>query len=97
MESANGLKSILGQQQIHTLKIIIEMYSKLTKNIEGFREQFEEFIFEDVKKHIEEIKNELLIKKNNIAANCSFMTKVIEKNKYYLKVLRESFVAQGLG
>jgi hypothetical protein len=57
MESSNGLKSILQHEQIHTLKIIIEMYSKLTRNIDGFREQFEEFIFEDVKKHIEETKN----------------------------------------
>lgn len=54
-------------------------------------------MYEDVKRHIEEIKNELLIKKNNAAASCSFMGKVIDKNKYYLKVLRESFVAQGLG
>jgi len=63
------------------------MYSKLTRNIEGFREQFEDFIFEDVKKHIEEIKVELLIKRNNIAY-CAFMQKIMEKNKYYLQVLK---------
>jgi hypothetical protein len=52
------------------------MYSKLTRNIDGFREQFEEFIFEDIKKHIEETKNEILIKKN-AASYCAFMSKII--------------------
>ncbi len=32
------------------------MYSKLTRNIDGFKEQFEEYIFEDIKKYIEDIK-----------------------------------------
>lgn len=52
------------------------MYFKLTRNIDGFKEQFEEFIFEDIKKHIEEIKNELLIKRNTVAY-CAFLSKII--------------------
>jgi hypothetical protein len=72
------------------------MYSKLTRNIDGFREQFEEFIFEDIKKHIEETKNEILIKKNP-ASYCAFMSKIIEKNKYYFRVLKESLMTQNLG
>jgi hypothetical protein len=41
MKSPKGLKAILQSHQLHTLKIIIEMYTKLTKNIDGFREQFQ--------------------------------------------------------
>lgn len=43
-------------QQLHTLRIIIEMYSKLTRNIDGFKEQFEDYIYGDIKKYIEDIK-----------------------------------------
>jgi hypothetical protein len=57
LRSSKGLKTILQNGEIHTLKIIIEMYTKLTKNIEGFKEQFEEFVFEDVKRYMEEIRN----------------------------------------
>jgi hypothetical protein len=49
-----------------------------------------------VKKHIEDTKNELLIKKN-AASYCAFMSKIIEKNRYYLKVLKESFMSHNLG
>jgi hypothetical protein len=37
MKSEKGLKNILENRQISTLKIVIEMYIKLTKNIEGFK------------------------------------------------------------
>ena len=46
LNSPKGLKSILKNKQVQTLKIIIEMYKKLLKNIDGFKEQFEEFVFE---------------------------------------------------
>ena len=45
MKSPKGLKNILATRQTKTLKIIIQMYVKLTKNIDGFKEQFEEYIF----------------------------------------------------
>lgn len=40
LNSSKGLKNILGNRQIRTLKTIIHMYMKLTKNIDGFKEQF---------------------------------------------------------
>ncbi len=52
MKSEKGLKNILQNNQIETFKIIIEMYTKLTKNIEGFKLQFEEYIFEDFKTYM---------------------------------------------
>ncbi len=70
------------------------MYSKLTKNIEGFKQQFQEFIFEDIKFYIEEMKNEILIKKSNLSY-CNFMQKIINKNQEYLAILEESFMHLG--
>lgn len=40
MTSPKGLKSILANKQLQTLKIIINMYRKLLRNIDGFKEQF---------------------------------------------------------
>lgn len=39
------------------LKIIVDLNLRLTKNIDGFKEQFEEFVFEDIKTYIDLIKN----------------------------------------
>lgn len=40
LSSERGLKFILKQGQIATLRLIVDLYMKLTKSLDGFKEQF---------------------------------------------------------
>jgi hypothetical protein len=53
LESPYGLKFILKNNQIDILKLIVELNMRLLKNIDGFKEQFEDYIYEEMKRHIE--------------------------------------------
>lgn len=41
MNSPYGLKFILRQGQTETLRLIVDLNLKLTKSLDGFKEQFE--------------------------------------------------------
>ena len=56
LNSERGLKFILRQGQIATLRLIVDLYMKLTKSLDGFKEQFEEYIYEEMKNFMEENK-----------------------------------------
>jgi hypothetical protein len=43
---------------------------RLSKNIDGFKEQFEDYIYDEMKKYIDEIKNELLLIKTTTNYCC---------------------------
>lgn len=79
LSSPNGLKYILRQGQTETLRLIVDLNLKLTKSLEGFKEQFEEYIFEEMKGFIDDSKVDLAVKKS-IVNYCNFMEKIIRKN-----------------
>ena len=79
LNSEYGLKHILRQGQTQTLKLIVDINLKLTKSLDGFKEQFQEYIFEEMKTFIDDNKIDLAIKRN-VINYCSFMEKLIRKN-----------------
>ena len=59
---------------------------RLTKSEDGFKEQFEEYVFQEMKSYLDDNKVELTFKKS-ITVYCSFIQKIIRKNKDLLLFL----------
>jgi hypothetical protein len=65
----------------------VELYLKLTKSLEGFKEQFEEHIYEEMRGFVEDIRIDLSLKKS-LLNYCNFVEKVSRKNAELLEVLQ---------
>jgi hypothetical protein len=87
LNSEYGLKYILRQGQTETLRLIVDINLKLTKSLEGFKEQFEEYIFEEMKTFIDEHRVALSLKRTALNY-CSFMEKLIRKNEELVVILQ---------
>ena len=79
LSSEYGLKYILKQGQTETLKLIVSINLKLTRSLDGFKEQLEEYIHEEMRSFIDDNKVDLTLKRTAINY-CIFMEKLIRKN-----------------
>ena len=82
---------MLQRREANTIKIITDIYKKLTDSINGFKEPFETFIYEEITSLIVEFRLELLNKKSHVQF-VSFIQKLIKKNSELIEILENSFM-----
>ena len=83
MASSKGLKHILKQGGTDTLRIIVELYLNLTQSLDGFKEQFQEHIYEEMREYMCDHIT-ILTSKKSLLNYCSFVERVIKKNEELL-------------
>ena len=91
VEGAKGLKFILENREAGTVRIITELYKQLTGSIEGFKDPFEAFVFEEFTRLMKEVSTELLLRKS-VGLFVGFIQKVIKMSNELVDILETSFM-----
>lgn len=90
IQSNKGIKYILQNKETETITIMSTLYKKLTNSVDGFKEPFENFVYEEVTALLIEVRSELLLKKSSTIF-IDFIQKLMKKNTELEEVLTNSF------
>lgn len=90
IHSPKGIKYILQNKEVEVVAVISNLYKTLTNSVDGFKEPFENFVYEEITSLLVEVRGELLIKKSS-TIYMDFIQKLMKKNNELEEILMNSF------